>query len=365
MWLPLLACSKDPAPPPLEPVDRPADPAEAAVPVGVRTEALGDREVEVWYPAADAHRGDPGEPVDFTAWVPSAVTDVLGPLDLPPVPSVAVRDAELRNTGDALPVVIFSHGFGGTRTQSVSLATHWAGRGFVVVATDHAGRSMPDLLPCLFYPPLEGCDLEVLTDPGVADVEDLRAWLAEPPGWLDGALDPDAVALAGHSAGGGTTVTVGNAAAPPFTALLPMAGGDATTGDTPTLRLAGTCDGIVPASGSAAAHAASTPADVYVEVVGAGHLAFSDLCALDLGGVAEDVLLGRDDLNDVLVDQLVLLGTDGCAGAAPTVPDCGDPLPAEDAARALRASTAAFLEAALSGATPADPTAGYAELVAR
>jgi hypothetical protein len=154
-------------------------------------------------------------------------------------------------------------------------------------------------------------------------------------------------------------MTVGNTAEPPFTALLPMAGGDAGTSDTPTLRLSGTCDGIVPSSGSGAAHEASTPADTWVEVVGAGHLAFSDLCTLDLGTVAEDVLLGRDDLNPVLVDSLVALGTDGCAGYTPTVPDCGAPATPEDSAEALRGATSAFFEGALADALPTDPTGGY------
>jgi predicted dienelactone hydrolase len=361
MWTFLFACAEPPPAGP-EPIDRPADPAAPAVPVGVRTEAVGDLQVEVWYPAAEAHRGERGEPVDFRDWIPEAVSAALGPLDLPPVPTPAVRDAALRDVREPLPVVIFSHGFGGTRTQSVSLTTHWASRGFVVVSTDHAGRSMPDLLPCLFYPPLDGCDLEVLTDPGAADVEALRAWLDDPPDWLAGAVDPAAVSLAGHSAGGNTTMGVGNEADPPFAALIPMAGGDAGTSDTPTLRLAGTCDGIVPASGSADAHAASGPADTYVEVVGAGHLAFSDLCALDLGQLAEDVLFGRDDLNTVLVDQLAALGTDGCAGYAPTVPDCGPPLSPEDADEPLRAATSAFLEGVLAGAPPADPTVGSPSL---
>lgn len=363
MWTFLAVACRTPDPEPRpEPIERPADPAAPAVPVGVRTETVGDLAVEVWYPAAERHRGEPGEAVDFGAWVPTVVTDRLGPLDLPPVPTPAVRDAALRDAGEPLPAVIFSHGFGGTRTQSVSLTTHWASRGFVVVATDHAGRSMPDLLPCLFYPPLEGCDLEVLTDPGVADVEALRAWLEDPPDWLAGAIDLDAVSVAGHSAGANTTTTVGEAASPPYAALVPMAGGGPTTGATPTLRLAGTCDGIVPAAGSAEAHAGSGAADTYLEVVGAGHLAFSDLCDLDLGGLASDVLAGRDDLNDPLVDQLVALGTDGCAGWPPVVPDCGPPLAPADADAPLRAVTAAFLEGAVAGALPADPTAGYPEI---
>jgi alpha-beta hydrolase superfamily lysophospholipase len=203
------------------------------MPVGVRTIELGGHLAEVWYPAAEP---GPGEDVDFAAAAPDVVLQATGPLDVPLLPTVAVRDAEPRALAEPQPLVVFSHGFGGTRLQSVTLTTHWAGRGYVVVATDHAGRSLPDLLPCLFSPPLEGCALS-FDDPGPADVSELLDALEAPPDWLAPLLDLERVAVTGHSAGGGTTVTVG-ADDDRVDALVPMAGGDAT-GGLPTLRLAG------------------------------------------------------------------------------------------------------------------------------
>lgn len=79
----------------------------------------------------------------------------------------------------------------------------------MVVATDHAGRSMSDLLPCLFLPPLKGCTLG-FDDPGPDDVAAMIDWLGAPPDWLAGAVDLERLGITGHSAGGGTAVTVGN-----------------------------------------------------------------------------------------------------------------------------------------------------------
>ena len=49
-------------------------------------------------------------------------------------------------TGGPFPVVLFSHGYAGFPEQSVSLTTHLARWGFVVVAPDHVERSLDGLL---------------------------------------------------------------------------------------------------------------------------------------------------------------------------------------------------------------------------
>lgn len=363
----LAACRPAPEPEPPEPLDLPADPAATGVPVGVRTEETEEGlSFEVWYPASDDAAGQPGEIVDFGRWIPAPVTDVLGPLELPEIPTIAVRDAPARRLAEPVPVVIFSHGFGGTRAQSVDLTSHLASRGYVVLATDHAGRSMPDLLPCLFSPPLEGCALAA-DDPAVADVLALAAWAEGSLGdsFLDGLADPDRLGLYGHSAGGGTTATVGNLD-DRFAALLPMAGGGPVEVDTPTLRIAGTCDGIVPADGQAAA--AGGPDETYAELVDAGHLAFSDLCTLDLGGLAERYLVDRPDVSPTFLAQLVALGTDGCPGSAPVpgLRDCGpEPLDPARAGAVLRGAETLFFDAALKGQGDGALDGRWPELVVR
>lgn len=301
----LAACSGDP---------EMKSPEEDVDVVGVQTIQVGDRDVEVWYPARAAPDA-PTDEVAFDAVLSSSILERLGAPDLPRIPTVAVRDASPRE--GPFPAILFSHGFGGTRQQSVTLAAHLASQGFVVAATDHRGRALMDFVPCVFVdPPEDGCALS-FDDPGPADLAVLADWLDEgADGWP---VDPSpGYGLFGHSAGGGSTVTVGNDD-PRFSALAPMAGGGIVTrADVAVQRWAGSCDGIVPASGSLEAHEASA-SGAYLELLGAGHLAFSDLCALDLGGIVEQ-LAARDDTSAVLLAQAGQLAVDGCPGA-PVVAD--------------------------------------------
>ena len=125
-----------------------------------------------------------------------------------------------------------------------------------------------------------------------------------------------------HSAGGASTTTLGQSDTR-LRALLPMAGGDAVTRDVPTLFVDGACDGIVPPSSTQAAAAASTDA-LHARIAGAWHLAFSDLCALELDALADTYLADRDDLNAVYYEQLLALGIDGCPSAAPAASVAGE-----------------------------------------
>ena len=50
------------------------------------------------------------------------------------------------------PVIVFVHGTAGWRSQSLSLVSHWASRGFVVVAADYPGICLHDLLDAVDRP---------------------------------------------------------------------------------------------------------------------------------------------------------------------------------------------------------------------
>lgn len=348
----LVACAgdkaTDSAAPPVEPLALPADPAAAGVPVGVRTIERSGVTIELWYPAPDAIAGEPGADIDFGVFVPASVTDRLGDLSLPTVASGAVRDAPVRNVGEALPAVVFSHGFGGTRLQSIDYAEHLASRGYIVAAADHPGRMLGDVLPCLFSPPLEGCDLTGFgSDPAVGHVPVVIDAIDElaAGGFLAGAVDTGRLGMSGHSAGGGTTGTMGDAE-PRFDALLSMAAPAAPERAVPTLLLDGTCDGVISTESVDAAFA-GLPQGERVRILGAGHLAFSDLCTLDLGRLATELLAGRDDVNEALLPQLVALGTDGCPGVTPTVEReaCAEAwLPLETSAPVIRHMATVFFD---------------------
>jgi dienelactone hydrolase len=356
----LLACSGP------EPIVLPDDPAASGAPVGVTTIRLGRTDAEVWYPAADAAEGEPQEPLGVLRWVPQVVQDRLGTLDLADPPTGAVRDARLRRPQAPYPVVIFSHGFGGMRYQSFDLTVHLASRGFVVISADHRGRNLADQLPCVFSPVLDGCNLGLgQDDPAPPDIEAALAWAesANAEGVFAGALDLDALGLFGHSAGGGSTSRVGSEDQR-FKALMPLGGGAVVTRDVPTAFISATCDGIIAHERLVEVADASVDATM-IALHGGGHLAFSDLCLLELGRIAEEVLAPRDDINNLILSQLTRLATDGCPGFVPDPPpsdDCADGyLPLDVSAPINRHYVTAFFEAELAARGPGIQAGVFAE----
>lgn len=292
----------------------PDDASARGVPVGMRTVSYEGQTFEVWYPTTDAYASTATDSVDIEPFIPTSFTDAVGAVDLPAIDSQAVRDAPVRDAGEPYPVVLFSHGFGGLRYQSMDYTSHLASRGYVVIAPDHPGRMLGDVLPCMFSPALEGCDLSSMygDDPAVDDLAAARAWVEAGGEFLAGYIDPERIALSGHSAGAGSTAGVG--ADGTYDALLLMAGGASTT--SPSLFMDGSCDAYATEESIFAAAAASTDADA-ISIQGAGHLAFSDLCQLELGTLANEVLIGRDDVNTLLLEQLLDLATSGCPDGNP------------------------------------------------
>jgi acetyl esterase/lipase len=348
----LLACTEDPAddagtPATPEPIVLPDDPAENAAPVGVQTLDAGGQTAEVWYPATDAYVGVPTERADFAQFVPAAVTELIGEIPFPEVDGGAVRDADARvPEGDGYPIVMFSHGLGAMRIQSVDYATHLASRGYVVVAVDHPGRRFADLIPCLFTPALDGCDLSGFgaTDPAVEDIGLLADWI------VDGGLsafqvDVARLALSGHSAGGYTTVTVGSEDERIAASFVMAAPGVPTRGE--RVVLGGTCDGVILPSDVRAAG----PSGEVVMIEGAGHLAFSDMCELELLELAETLLAPREDVSDTFLDTFTDLASDGCPERSPDADACDDAayLALATSDVIVRAYATAFFDAALYG----------------
>lgn len=353
----LVACTggaDDSGAPAPEPLVLPEDPAAAGVPVGVRTvEIPGGPTVEIWYPAPDAVAGEAGEAVDVGQFVPESVTELVGEVVLGDLESSAVRDAALREPESPYAVVLFSHGLGAFRSQSPDLVTHLASRGYVVVSADHQGRTLGDLLPCVFSPPLEGCAMST-DDPGEQDIPEVLDWLEEVAAagsgsFLEGRVDLEALALTGHSAGGRTTSTVGNED-PRVKAQLAYAAGVPLTGPGPRLLVGGSCDAYADGEAMEAALAESEGA-VLLSLTGAGHLPFSDICELDLAGLAEEVLGPREDVNQALLDQLVALATDGCPVAEPPGwEDCEtDWQDLDQSQEIVRHASTVFLDEALRG----------------
>jgi predicted dienelactone hydrolase len=156
-------------------------------PVGVQTMTFVDQNrkgrelvTEVWYPAAT-----PPEKQSASAEI-----------------ATALRDAPSERKGAPYPLILYSHGHGGSRTELIYFAYHLTSHGFVVAAMDHPGDTI--------YPPFDAVDrpLDILF------VLDQFAKLTK--GDLAGIIDSEHSGVAGYSEGGLTTLEVTGAQRDPI-----------------------------------------------------------------------------------------------------------------------------------------------------
>lgn len=106
------------------------------------------------------------------------------------------------------PVVVFSHGNGGIRYQSVFLTEHLASHGWVVVAPDHLGNTLLDLDDV----PRVEVAYRRPTD-AARTFDHLLDRASDPSDPLSGCVDPDAgYTIIGHSFGGFTALATAGAA---------------------------------------------------------------------------------------------------------------------------------------------------------
>jgi len=123
-------------------------------------------------------------------------------------------------TAEPAPVVLFSHGLGGSRHGSAYLGEHWAARGYVAVFLQHPGS---DESVWVDLPPTERMAAMkraaswqnlLLRVQDVSSVLDLlRTWNDDEADTLFGRLDLERVGLCGHSFGAVTTQAVGGQSA--------------------------------------------------------------------------------------------------------------------------------------------------------
>ena len=259
---------------------RPADPAARGPwPVGARTVAVGRLgKVEVWYPATPGSEvGLPPARYDIRQALNPMQRATIPDADNPWQPCDCVRDLPLDEAHGPYPAVVFVHGTAGFRHQTLHQATHWASRGFVVVAADHPGLVLGDLL-ALFCPDtttgrrdLDG-DVVLLTEALAAPAGELA--------FLAGHVDGDRLAVAGHSAGAGTAASASSLRG--VRAVISLAGNQPAV-DAPALEqvlfMSGERDALVPPAQVRTAWEGSATPRYLVSVANAGHLAFSDLCA--------------------------------------------------------------------------------------
>lgn len=278
--------------------------------VGERTLKLksGVR-VEVWYPARKAATaGRPEATYDVVDWLPEILKMGLPDGVAVTYPSGGVRGVPVARS--KFPLILFSHGYAGFRTQSSFLTSWLASWGFVVAAPDHPSRNLTAVL--------QGTAAGLTTD-----AQDLRQTItlmksksSIKGSWLRGHVDLTRIGALGHSAGGRAVENLATVDKRVDT-FIGMAG--ASTGalgdgsdvpQQPGLLITGTADEIVGLDRMEAAYAAMNGPKRFVLIENAGHLAFSDLCEV---GAGDGGLLAIAEIFHIQIsDSLRRLATDGC-----------------------------------------------------
>ena len=152
---------------------------------------------------APLERGPKGTSSDFVARDAARSREIPLRVDRPASPAPA-------------PVVLFSHGLGGSREGNSFLGEHWAARGYVAVFLQHAGsdgavwRDVPPAKRRAALTDAASARNLVLRAQDVSAVLDqLEAWNRTAGHPLNGSLDLARVGMSGHSFGAVTTQAVG------------------------------------------------------------------------------------------------------------------------------------------------------------
>lgn len=303
----VVGCGSDLPFEPAGPEEAPPPSELGPYPVGVRTLFLADptrttsghvgpRQIttEVWYPAAEAARDQPGASyglLDVLNAEAIATASITAEVHLA---TAAVRDAAARTADGPFPIVFFSHGSNGMRMQSTYLMIHLASHGYVVVSPDHEGNVLSDLILDHAIPDAGTAAEQVFLRP--ADIRFLMTHFqtlrADDP--LHGLADFAHVGVAGHSFGALTAVRVGGLADPghPVHAIVaqapPLAGLSWIGIEKPLTALgaalmiqAGERDDTLSVDDGRSYWPLAASPKMELILGTAGHFTFSDLCQLD------------------------------------------------------------------------------------
>jgi len=135
-----------------------------------------------------------------------------------------VKDAKRERTlpvrvylpaGTPAPVILFSHGLGGSRDNNPYLGRHWAKRGYVVVFVQHPGSDESVWKSVPLAQRMGAMQKAASLDNFLARAKDIPAvidalarWNGEPDHPLKGRLDLAHLGMSGHSFGANTTQAV-------------------------------------------------------------------------------------------------------------------------------------------------------------
>lgn len=301
--------------PPAGPDAAPDPAVMGPYPVGVATVELLDASrpddtgqprrlvTELWYPAVEDARGQPG----YVYTEEDLLTDearaaLEGTLSVE-LPTDAVRDAAPREPSGQdgmFPIVLFSHGSSGVRMQSTYLTVFLASHGYVVAAPDHLGNTLSDaVLGAGTAEQFESLGLRP-DDMGFV-LAHLQGLPADDP--LGAIVDRERVGAAGHSFGALTTlrllaqgrpIDVAVAQAPPGFDVVWFGGLPVQPEEIeiPVMLHAGTLDMTTPLADAESIYARLDAPRSMLTLLTAGHFTFSDMCLLDAAAIEAATQIG-------------------------------------------------------------------------
>jgi predicted dienelactone hydrolase len=195
----------------LMPINHPAEQWQDPLPYAARgPHTVGMRHMQTG--------GD--DPLDLTLWYPAegaadtvryryAMKTFLGQVTVATYTGQAATDAPFDRTAGPYPLLILSPGFSMTGSSFAWLAEHLASYGFVVVSPEHHEKmtiSFSDFWRAPIDRPRDILDVLATIDAETGT-----------GGSLAGVVDPETVAVMGHSYGGYTTLAAGGARWDPVT----------------------------------------------------------------------------------------------------------------------------------------------------
>jgi predicted dienelactone hydrolase len=281
------------------------DPMQAGpFPVGVTTTVFVDQSrtdnvtkeprtlvTEIWYPATDEARTKPKN--KYSDFIPTPVTPEIDeqlknayrlPLAMldRTYTNEAVRNAAVRQ--GRFPLIVFSHGNGGTRHQNTFWCDYLASHGYIVVSADHTGNARMTIINGKVIP-MQNSERAQSAKDRPKDVSFLLDKMME---WNKGAdkrfadkIDPSRTAISGMSFGSFTSHWASDAD-PRFKAVVAMSGAPPTHTNLtiPTLRMLGTEDRTLGIAGNALIrhnHQIHKGPAFLLELKNGGHFSFTDM----------------------------------------------------------------------------------------
>ena len=277
-------------------------------PVGVTTVQLDDHGrtdpetggprsllTEIWYPAAEEARGLPknkysefmlrgvGEGfIEAAEEGLSGYRENFSVADFDKVfENIAVRDARIRD--GKFPLIVFSHGSGGTRVGYIYFVEHMASHGYIVMAPDHTGNSRFTFLDGKVVK-RGGARAQASAADRPNDVsfliDTMLKWNRGADSRFAGRVDGAKIGVSGMSFGGSTTMNVLSQDGRVTAGVMLAPGGPSarTNYTTPNMMMIGTEDSTVGERGNSRSrqfYEESKGPRYLVEIKDAGHFTFT------------------------------------------------------------------------------------------